>query len=362
MPRTPASVVIVTYNSQLHLEEALRALQDDPEGPTEVVVVDNGSTDLTAEVAAGYEVRWLPLDENRGFGAACNAGAELATGEVVVFLNPDAAAAPGWLPPLVEALDQPGVGAAMPTIELAGSPGHFNSSGGVLSYVGLSWAGDCGAPIPEEIGIKEVHFPSGAGLAMRKSLFREMEGFRSDFFLYAEDADLGWRLRLRGLRSVRVPDSRVAHHYDFGANPGKYHYLERNRLLMLAANYRWDTLAILLPALLAAELRILAVSIRDGWMSEKVSSWGAAWRQRPLARAAHARVQAYRSVGDADLVRWMDGLPSQITQVPVPRGARLADALLRGYWHLALGLLGGLEKRRRSPLSAEEMAPEGPLH
>ncbi|MGH9168744.1 MAG: glycosyltransferase family 2 protein, partial [Acidimicrobiia bacterium] len=281
MPRTPASVVIVTYNSQLHLEEALRALQDDPEGPTEVIVVDNGSTDLTGEVVAGYEVRWLPLDENRGFGAACNAGAEKSANELIVFLNPDTVPAPGWLPPLAEALADPAVGAAMATVELAGRPGHFATSGGALTYYGLTWNTDSGSPIPPNLERRVVPFPVGAAMSMKRELFELIGGFREELFLYLEDTDLGWRIRLRGLESVQAPESRVAHDYEFlRRHPLKLFYLERNRLNMLLANYRWSTLLLLSPVLAAVELGTLVLAVRDGWLKTKLASWRGVWRLR----------------------------------------------------------------------------------
>lgn len=339
MERVPVSVVIVTHDSQEHLPGCLEALRSDPEGPDEILVVDNASTDRTGELASGPHVRWIPLGENRGFGAACNVGAERASHDLVAVLNPDALPRPGWLGPLVEALADQTVGAAMATIELRDRPGHFNTSGGTLTYLGLSWASDVGRPIPEEAGPVEVPFPSGAAFAVRRDTLRRVGGFREEFFLYVEDADLGWRLRLLGLRSVRVPAARVAHDYEFLRNPDKLFHLERNRLHMVAANYRWDTVCLLLPALAAAEAAVVVVAVRDGWLPAKLRSWRALWSERDGLRRAHRRVQATRVVGDAPILGRLSSDFRGISQVRPPPGSAVAGALLGGYRWAVLPLV-----------------------
>ena len=111
---------------------------------------------------------------------------------------------------------------------------------------------------------------SGACLLVPARRFREVGGFWEAMFLYCEDTDLCWRLRLAGLRIVVCPDARVVHDYDFGRNTSKLFHLERNRLLMLAANYEPATLARIAPALVATELALLAVAVRGGWLPQKL--------------------------------------------------------------------------------------------
>ena len=102
------SAIIVTYNSAERIGACLEALAEDG---CEIVVVDNASTDATVgrveDFVAWHELRLLANDHNLGFAAAVNQGARIATGDVLLLLNPDAIAEPGAVKAL---LDLRGIG------------------------------------------------------------------------------------------------------------------------------------------------------------------------------------------------------------------------------------------------------------
>ena len=330
---------MVTHNSADLVRPVLEALLSDPNPPDEVIVVDSASTDGTLEVLTGFDVTVLAQSDNVGFAAGCHIGARASRGDTLVFLGHDTIPEPGWLQPLVAALDNPGVGAAMATIEDADHPGTFNTSGGHLTYFGIGWVSGFGETIPDESGPVEVAFPSGAAMAMRRQTWDRFGGFRPAFFMYVEDSDLGWRLRLAGMRVVRVPGSRVLHRYDFGRSPAKMYHLERNRMLMLRSNYRRRTLAVLSPALLMVELGTAVIAWRDGWLSEKVRAWRDAARMGVVVREGRALVAANRALGDAAMIDTMDFRLSGMTQIGPPRGVGVVDALLGAWQKLASALL-----------------------
>ena len=339
---TPAatSVVIVTHNSAELVAPVLDALFADPVHPAEVIVVDSASSDGTLEVLNGYDVTVLPQSENVGFARGCHIGARLATGDALVFLGHDTVPSRGWLTPLIDVLDDPEIGAAMATIEDADRPGTFNTSGGHLTYFGIAWVSDLGRPIPpEEPGPVEVPFPSGAATAITRQTWDEFGGFREQFFMYHEDTDLGWRLRLGGKRVVRVPSSRVAHHYDFARSPTKMYYLERNRWVMLRSNYRRRTLALLYPALLLVEVGITLTARRDGWLSEKRRARADAATASLAVAEGRALVESTRVSGDAPILAAMGHSLSGIPQIRPPRGTIAVDFLLRLWQQLVLPLV-----------------------
>jgi GT2 family glycosyltransferase len=338
------SVIVVTHNSEALLAPVLDALLTDPHRPGEVVVVDSASSDGTLDLLSGRDVKVIARSDNVGFAAGCHIGAEASRGATLAFLGHDTVPQHGWLPPLLAALSEPDVGAAMATIENADRPGTFNTSGGHLTYFGMAWVSDLGAPIPEEDQPVDVAFPSGAAMAIRRSTWEDYSGFRRPFFMYHEDADLGWRLRLGGLRIVRAPGSRVVHNYDFSRSPAKLYHLERNRWLMLRSNYRRRTLAVLAPALILVELGTTIVAWRDGWLGEKRQAWRDAAAAGGVVREGRALVRANRRVGDAKMIAGMGHRLSAITQVRPPLGTGLVDVVLGLWQRVALPLVRILDR------------------
>jgi len=204
----------------------IEALNTDPAGPAEVVLVDNSAGREGRDLAQSLGVKLV--SRSGGFSDGCNDGIAASTQPVVALLGHDTVPRPGWLPPLIQGLELPDVGAVIPTIEDGGRPGTFNTSGGYLTYVGLAWVSEHGRPIPENDEVSVVDFPCGGAMALRRETWDRFGGFRGQYFLYQEDSDLGWRLRLAGLSTVRIPDSRVVHEYEFGRQPNKMFLLERN--------------------------------------------------------------------------------------------------------------------------------------
>lgn len=351
---TRASVVVVTHQSERYIEGTLRRVLEDPDGPADLLVVDNGSTDRTRDIVARLEVPFHQLDENGGFGMAVNEGFSAAGEKVVVVLNHDVTVSPGWLPPLIAALDEPGVGAAMATIELSERPGHFNTAGGRLTVSGIAWVSDYGEPIPEETSVVTVPFPSGAAFAMKVDTWRAIGGLWDQLFMYHEDTDLGWRLRLRGLRTVRVPGSVVAHDYEFSRNPQKLSLLERNRLMLLLTNYRRSTLLLLGPVLFLHELGILWVAARQGWGRAKVRTWREVARRRSMLRTRYELVQKSRSVGDATILSQAVGRFDEIALpgMKAPQGAALLSRLTDIYVGLVRPLVASIDRRRGLPVAS----------
>lgn len=331
---TPVSLVLVTHNSQAHIEASLGILLSDPDGPEEIIVVDNASTDDTIAIVERLGVKLVTLDENHGFAYGCNLGASLTRGEVIAFLNPDTEPAPGWLPPLVVAIADESVGAAMPVMDLTYSPGHWFTSGSSLTYLGFAWSTNSGEPIPAGLTEREVPFPSGAAFVISRSLFDHLGGFRDEYFLYLEDVDLGWRLRLMGLKSVQVPSARVSHDYEFERHERKMYYLERNRLRMVLANYQPATLVLLAPALVLVEVAVVAAAIRHGWIDQKIQSWRDFFRLLPLLRQEADRSRSIRTVSDGAILATMDAAFDGINQFEIHPLVRSASRL--AVWYLRL--------------------------
>ncbi len=293
------SVVIVTWNSVSTLRTSLPPLVEQLRDGDQLIVADNGSSDgtpgLVAELAPTAQI--VQMGGNTGFAAAANAAAEVAGGELLLLLNPDARPLPGFR----EAIARPwiegrGWGAWMGLVG-CNEAREVNTAGNPVHFTGLAWAGEHGKPL-REIEPREVTALSGACLALPLETFRRLGGFPAPYFLYHEDVDLSMRLRLEGERLGLVPSAVVDHDYEF-EGAAKMRWLERNRWAMVLRTYPGALLALLAPALLLTELALIPVSIAGGWGGQKLLANIDGLRRLPWALRTRRGIQSRRTVSAA---------------------------------------------------------------
>ena len=298
-----------------------------------MIVVDNGG-----DVVGRDGVRVMSPGENLGFAAGNNLGAREATGDVLVFLNPDTVVSPGAVAGLVEPLQDPSIGIVTARLRLLDRPETLNSAGNEVHVTGIAWAGSYGKPAQSVAAVEDVPFPSGAAMAIRRDLFEELGGFTEELFMYQEDLVLGWRVRLRGLRVVVNPAADVLHEYDFGRNPDKHYLLERNRLVFVLSSFSPRLLLLLLPVLASAEVGMLGLALKEGWARDKVAGWGWLLRHAGWLRRQRRETQALRRVGDRELARYLSPVVAP-AMIPVPSPVRAINPLVARYWALVKKLL-----------------------
>jgi N-acetylglucosaminyl-diphospho-decaprenol L-rhamnosyltransferase len=338
--RPTISVLIVAWESAGDLRRTLPGLLPELADDDELVVVENkagdGSVEVVSELAP--RARIVRTGRNTGFAGGVNAGAEVARGDLLVILNPDALPQPGF----GEAIRRPwGEGrewAAWQALVTDGTGGAINSAGNPIHFTGIVWAGSHGRPLAEAPPPGEVPALSGACLAIPAESWRLTGGFSAEFFMYHEDVDLSVRLRMAGETVGIEPTAVVAHDYDFDAGPDKWRWLERNRLAFLVRTYPAPLLALLAPALIATELALLIVAAAGGWGGPKLRADREflAWLPRLLRE--RREIQRRRTVGAAEFASWLTpDLDSDA--IPRPARSRPARLLLRGYWRLVRALL-----------------------
>jgi N-acetylglucosaminyl-diphospho-decaprenol L-rhamnosyltransferase len=338
--RPTLSVVIVAWNSREQLGRTLPALLPELGEGDELIVVDNDSPQPSAELVRELapRARVLETGANLGFAAGCNAGAAVATGELLVVLNPDAAPRPGF----GEAIRRPWLDdrgwAAWQALVADGTGTRINSAGNPVHFTGIVWAGDHDRPLAEAPPPREVVALSGACLAIPRATWEELGGFPAEFFLYHEDVDLSLRLRLRGGRIGIEPAAVVDHDYEFGANEHKWRWLERNRLAFLIRAYPGPLLALLAPVLLATELALLAVAASGGWGRQKLRADREFLRWLPRLLRERRTLQASRAVSAAEFAAWLTPDLDSPFISPLARSLP-ARLLLRTYWRAVRLLL-----------------------
>lgn len=180
----------------------------------EVIIVDDGSTDESAEIPSMVSnVTYLRNDTPLGFVLACNRGAALARGEYIVFLNNDTEPTPEWLDELLY------VFRAYADVGLAGSrllypDGRLQEAGGIVWGNGDPWNyGRNGNPHdPRYCYTRQVDYLSGASIMLPRQIWNDIGGFSEEFVpAYFEDTDLAFKVRAAGKRVVYAPQSTVYH-------------------------------------------------------------------------------------------------------------------------------------------------------
>ncbi|HUB31765.1 MAG TPA: glycosyltransferase family 2 protein [Bryobacteraceae bacterium] len=242
------SVVVVNWNRRVLLRACLESLARQSDAEFETIVVDNGSTDGSAEVAEGeFGARVIRNTENRGFCAANNQGIAAARGEFIALLNNDAEAEPGWLAEMRRACaSRADIGMAACKVLRWDEPQRIDKAGHLIFPDGQNRGRGSGALDGGQFDCEEeVLWPDGCAAMYRRAMLEEIGGFDEDFFAYGDDAELGLRARLAGWKCLYTPRAVVRHHR--GATMGKgsaerLALIERNRVLLVLKLFPWSLL------------------------------------------------------------------------------------------------------------------------
>lgn len=337
------SVIIVNTNERHRLERLLPTLIAGLDGGTEVLLVDHASTDgSVAFVRERFpQARVVEAGGNLGYAGGNNLGAAHARGEYLAVLNPDTEVAPGWLGPLVAALEaDPGVGLVTPKVRMMRTPELLNTCGNAVQFTGMAWCRGLGTREERGPASGPVSAVSGCAFVVRRELFWELGGFDEDYFMYLEDTDLSLRARLAGYGCRYVAESQLWHDYALNLTPRKYFYLERNRLLTLLKLLSARTLALSMPALLLTEAMAWGYAALRGpaYLAAKGRGWWWLLRHPRAVLGKRRAAQRLRRIGDAELWRAL------VWRTPAEAllGRSIAGRALNGVLSAAYGALYGV--------------------
>ncbi len=277
------AVIVLNWNGAADTIACLASLAKVRRPAFRTLVVDNGSSDGTADLVrrAFPDVELLELPENLGFAGGCNAGFASLGGrgfDTVVFLNNDTIVDEGFLEPLVSALQQPWTGISVPKILYMDDPGRIWYAGGVvrpstgtIAHRGIRMLDGPGFSVPGP-----TWYATGCCLCIRSADFEKLGGFDEGFRMYGEDVDLSLKMRSTD-RIIRYePASRIWHRVSASAGGemsfGKQLRKSRAAVRLLSRHRMWGGLLlypILLPfrsvaSLLKCKLLRFAGRNRDG--------------------------------------------------------------------------------------------------
>lgn len=313
------TVVVVNWNRRELLDSALRSLQRQTV-PAIVVVVDNGSTDGSVDLAAVYPAtRWILNRRNLGFCAANNQAIHLADTEFVALLNNDAEAEPEWLEALLRCFLSPAVGMAASKILVWGSAGQIDKVGHSIYPDGQNRGRGTGQLDSGQFDLEEdVLWPDGCAAMYRKTMLDEIGGFDEDLFAYGDDAELGLRARIAGWTCRYAPKAVVRHHRGTTLGKGSIRRLaliERNRVLLAVRHFPWSLL-VLNPYYYALRLwtGVWAASRGDG---ETASFPGFAGKLRLAAGLLRGDLEAILLLPKTLWKRWTSRVPKKMKSAEV---------------------------------------------
>ncbi len=244
------SVAIVNWNRREYLRACLASLTAQRGADFEVIVVDNGSRDGSAEMAGEeFGARVIANAENRGFCAANNQAFAAARGEFIALLNNDTEAAPDFLANLRRAFHAASdVGMAAAKVLVWEDPRRIDKVGHLIYPDGQNRGRGTGEIDAGQYDrIEEWLWPDGCAAMYRKAMLDATGGFDEDFFMFGDDAELGLRARIAGWRCLYMPGAVVRHHRGASLDAGstrRIFLIERNRVLLAAKLFPWSLLLL----------------------------------------------------------------------------------------------------------------------
>ncbi|NEX19456.1 glycosyltransferase family 2 protein [Thiorhodococcus mannitoliphagus] len=306
------AVIIVDYRAGELLTACLEGLSRQTRPADRVIVVDNGGAQSALPAPRGCPaIELIDPGYNTGFAEGNNLALARTTDcDWVALLNPDAVPDPDWLEQLLLASRHyPGSAAFGSRMYSDDARTRLDGSGDVMHVSGLVWRRDHGRPARGlRLRADEVFSPCAAAALYRRDLLARLGGFDEEFFCYAEDVDLGFRIRLAGYVCRYVPQAQVVHQgsaltgvrSDFALYHG-----HRNLLWLFVKNMPLPLLVVLLPVHLLMHLVVVLRYLPEGRAAvlikakrDALSGLARNWRKR-------RRIQRQRRVGMLSLLRAM---------------------------------------------------------
>jgi len=327
------SVIIVGYNSEKYLNDCFDSLKNQTYDDFEIVFVDNNSKDKTKQILKKYpEIICCWCSSNLGYAGGNNIGVDIARGKYVVLLNPDTKADKNFLKELIKTMkSNRKIGACQPKILIMNKPELINTVELATNYLGFSWCGQYMEPSVDAYLSAEICFASGAASIYRRDVYEKVGGLDTDYFMYHEDTDLSWGIRLLNYKIMFNPDAIVYHDYSFGRNKNKIYNEEKNRLVTILKNYKLHSLFLISPMFFVSELGLFA----SGFYKEKLKSYVYIFKNIVNIYDKRKFIQERRKVPDSKIVKFFEGKLKFSREID-SKGMKYFNAVSNFYWKIII--------------------------
>jgi len=273
------SIIIPVYNGEPHLDELIENLVNQTYKKIEIITIDNNSTDNSLELLKVLSkgktfLRIFSNKKNEGYCGGCNKGIENAYGEFLLFLSQDRIMNNDWIEKIVDEINKnEKTGCVIGKVEREGaSSPEYGHSYDVYGAVLIN-----GSPIESNL------FFGGGTVLIRKKILDEIGGFDPEFFIYQEDVDICWRIRLSG-NKIKIVENAICQNKGGGISDTfhdsdkfqikfdselvnvpiyKFYYSQKNRIRTMLKNYSMKNVCKRIP------ISIMMIFLRGIFMSVK---------------------------------------------------------------------------------------------
>lgn len=361
-------IIYLTYATQKWERDIVNAMTSlekisYPKDRIELICVESKSD--RESVKAWFEREWLPksgqglprityldfTNESLGFAANNNRGLEKAKElgcDYIYLLNEDADVAPDFLEPLIAKMEGDKTIGIAQSLVLLGEERHLvNTVGNAYHFLGFGYSRGYKWTTEQAKAFytkeqqtnpdHEIAYASGAGMMVRVADLEGRKLFDEAFFMYHEDTDASFMMRIRGKKVVVVPESVIYHWYEFSKSITKFFWMERNRYAVLFMYLKPWTLFLISPFLVAMELALFLVSLLRGWSREKVKVYQELFSKTYWQWIGERRkeIQRVHKINDREFTRlFVSGILFQSDSVKNPVLEFIGNPVMAVYWFL----------------------------
>jgi len=266
-----------------YLATCVRSLREQNfSGEMKIFITDNESSPESFSFLRKTvpEAELILNNNNDGFAKGVNDSIRLAISQgfdYIAVISIHSYLAPDYINKLIEAIDSDKKIGVVQALVLMPDKETINSLGNLTHFLGFGY---CDA-YKEKLSSKkinlnsypEIFYPSGASMFFKREVLEKIGLLDEEYWMYNEDQEIGWRLRLAGYKCVLAPRARMYSSYEFLRSIQKYYWMDRNRILVILESYHVLTLFLIFPAFLFMEFGLVLFSLKTGWFREKIKVW-----------------------------------------------------------------------------------------
>jgi len=305
------SIVVLNWNGRKIIKRCLDAVFSQTYPNFEVILSDNGSTDGSVEfVRKNYpKVKIIENGRNLGCAEGNNVGMRIAKGKYICNLANDTKPDKNWLMEMFKVIESDKkIGAVGPKLVFMHDPKIINAAGTIATKDGLvRYRGWKEKDVGQYDKVEEVFAVNNVACMYRKKALQDVGLLDPEFFIYNEDADLGWRMRLRGWKSVYVPTAIVQH--EVGTTMGKYsekgaYYAHRNWIWMIIKNFSLSSLILYSPFIIVWNIISVLRGLTRGSLINLIAIKDAL-KDLPRVLKLRKEIQSKRKIPEWEIRRFM---------------------------------------------------------